>query len=168
MKVSVDIFKRLGWFVVLCTAQVMVLNRIHLFGIAVPLLYVYFPITFRRGTPKWAALLWCFAMGLAIDVFSNTPGLAAGTLTLIGLIQPYLLELFVPRDSTGDMEVSAASLGLSKFMVMASALVLLFSLLFFALEAFSLFEWTNWLACAGSSGLLTMMLILAIESVRGK
>jgi rod shape-determining protein MreD len=84
--VSVEIFKRLGWFVLLCVVQVLVLNNIHLFGVATPLLYVWFPLTFHRNTPQWAALLWSFALGLAIDVFSNTPGLAAGSLTLIGMI----------------------------------------------------------------------------------
>ena len=90
---SVEFFKRLGWFIVLCVAQVLILNHIHLYDIAIPLLYVYFTITFHRGTPKWMILLWSFALGLAIDVFSNTPGLASGSMTLIAIVQPYLLEL---------------------------------------------------------------------------
>ena len=96
---SLDILKRLALFVVLGAVQILVLNHIRLFGLATPLLYVYFVITFQRNTPKWAILLWSFAMGLAIDVFTNTPGLAAGSMTLIAIVQPYLLELFVPRDS---------------------------------------------------------------------
>ena len=54
------------FFVILLVVQALVLNNIHLFGYATPLLYVYFPLTLRRGTPRWAALLWCFAMGLAV------------------------------------------------------------------------------------------------------
>ena len=135
---SVEFFKRLGWFVVLCLVQVLILNHIHLFDVAIPLLYVYFTITFQRGTPKWMILLWSFALGLAIDVFSNTPGLASGSLTLIAVIQPYLLELFVPRDSSENLEVSVSALGLSKFVIFT----------------------------AGS--LLTFVLIMAIESVRTK
>jgi rod shape-determining protein MreD len=74
------------------------------------MLYIFFVITFHRNTPKWALLLWSFALGLAIDVFSNTPGLASGSMTLIGIIQPYLLELFVPRDSIDDLEISTTTL----------------------------------------------------------
>jgi len=165
---SIEIFKRLGWFVLLTLAQVLVLNHIHLFGLAIPLLYVYFPITFRRSTPKWALLLWNFALGLAVDVFSNTPGLAAGSLTLIGIIQPYLLELFVPRDSIEDLEVSVSTLGWGRFGLFSAILLILFCLVFFALEAFNFFDWILWLECAGSSALLTLVLVLAIESVRGK
>lgn len=163
---SIQIIKQLGWFLLLAAVQVLVLNHIHLFGIAIPLLYIYFPVTFHCNTPRWAALLWSFVLGLTIDVFSNTPGLAAGSLTLIGLLQPYWLELFVPRDSVEDMEVSAATLGWSKFIVYSVALTALFCLVFFALEAFNFFNWVYWLECAGASTLLTMILVIAIESVR--
>ena len=165
---SVEFFKRLGWFVVLCLVQVLILNHIHLFDVAIPLLYVYFTITFQRGTPKWMILLWSFALGLAIDVFSNTPGLASGSLTLIAVIQPYLLELFVPRDSSENLEVSVSALGLSKFVIFTAVLLVVYSLVFFALEAFSFYNWQYWLACAGASSLLTFVLMMAIESVRTK
>ena len=165
---SVEFFKRLGWFVVLCLVQVLILNHIHLFDVAIPLLYVYFTITFQRGTPKWMILLWSFALGLAIDVFSNTPGLASGSLTLIAVIQPYLLELFVPRDSSENLEVSVSALGLSKFVIFTAVLLVVYSLVFFALEAFSFYNWQYWLAYAGASSLLTFVLSMAIESVRTK
>lgn len=165
---SVEFFKRLGWFVVLCLVQVLILNHIHLFDLAIPLLYVYFTITFQRGTPKWMILLWSFALGLAIDVFSNTPGLASASLTLIAVIQPYLLELFVPRDSAENLEVSISTLGIGKFMIFSAVLLVVYCLAFFALEAFSFFNWQYWLACAGASSLLTFALMMAIESVRAK
>ena len=101
-------------------------------------------------------------------MFSNTPGLAAGSLTLIGMMQPYLLELFVPRDSVEEMEVSASTLGLGKYALLCAILLIVFCLVFFALEAFSFFNWLYWLECAGSSALLTFILIMAIESVRSK
>jgi rod shape-determining protein MreD len=163
---SIDLLKRLGLFIVLCVVQIMVLNHIHLFDIAIPLLYIYFGITFHRNYPKWAILLWCFALGLAIDVFSNTPGLAAGSMTLIGVIQPYLLELFVPRDSVEDMNVSIKSMGFVKFTTFSAILIFIFCLAFFALEAFTFYNWVNWLIYACCSAVLTLILILAIESVR--
>ena len=165
---SVDLFKCLGWFVVLCVVQVLILNHIHLFDIAIPLLYVYFTITFQRGTPKWMILLWSFALGLAIDVFSNTPGLASGSMTLIAVVQPYLLELFVPRDSAENLEVSVPTLGVGKFMVFSAILLMVYCLVFFALEAFSFYNWQHWLTCAGASFVLSFALMMAIESIRKK
>ena len=79
--------------------QVLILNRVHLFGVATPLLYVYFVLQLERNTPRWAVMVWAFALGLSIDTFANTAGVTAGSLTLIGLLQPYVLGLFVPRSN---------------------------------------------------------------------
>ena len=159
---------RLVMFVVLALVQVLVLNYVWLFNVATPLLYVFFAITFPRNSAKGEVLVWCFMLGLVIDLFSNTPGLASGSMTLIGLLQPYLLELFVPRDSADNMEVSVATLGMGKFFTFSLILTLLYSLLFFALEAFNFFEWQMWLLRSVCSTTLTMVLMLAIESVRSK
>jgi hypothetical protein len=78
------------------------------------------------------------------------------------------LELFVPRDSIEEMEVSASTLGLGKYAIFSAVLLIVFCLVFFALEAFSFFNWLHWLECAGGSALLTFVLIMAIESVRAK
>ena len=118
---------RLVMFVVLLVVQVLVLNHVWLLNVATPLLYVYFAITFPRNTEKGEVLGWCFFLGLLIDIFSNTPGLAAGTLTLIGMTQTYLVELFVPRDSVENLEVSAATLGWGKFSMLSGILTLIYS-----------------------------------------
>ena len=159
---------RLVMFMVLLLVQVLVLNHVWLLNVATPLLYVYFAITFPRNTEKGEVLGWCFFLGLLIDIFSNTPGLAAGTLTLIGMTQTYLVELFVPRDSVENLEVSAATLGWGKFSMLSGILTLIYCLLFFILEAFNFFDWQLWILRAVFSTVLTLLLMLAIESVRSR
>ncbi len=159
---------RLAQCVVLVLVQVLFFNHIHLFDMAIPLIYVYFAITFRRGTPSWAALLSSFFLGLVIDIFSNTPGLAAGSMTLIAVVQPYFLELFVPRDSADNLKVTIVSLGLTKFFLFTSGLILLYCLVFFGFESFSFFNLVSWLEHTLASTVVTSLLILAIESVRLK
>ena len=162
------LLNRLVMFVALLLAQVLVLNHVWLMNVATPLLYVYFAITFPRNTEKGEVLVWCFILGLFVDIFSNTPGLAAGSLTLIGMIQTYLVELFVPRDSVENLEVSAATLGWGKFSMLSGILILIYCLLFFILEAFNFFDWQLWLLRAVCSAALTLGLMLAIESLRSK
>ena len=130
---KIELINRLVMFVALFVAQVLILNHVHLLGVGTPLLYVYFAITFRRNFPKWLVLVSCFLLGLLIDVFSNTPGLAASTMTLVALL-----------------------------------LTLLYCLVFFALEAFNFFDVLLWLARSVISFVLTMVLILAVESVRSR
>jgi rod shape-determining protein MreD len=165
---AIDTLKRAVMFLILCLTQALVLNHIHLFNYATPLLYVYLVVVFPRNYPKWAILLWSFLLGLSIDMFANTPGVASASLTLVGAIQPYLLELMVPRDAIEKMPASAKELGATKFLLLATVLTFIHCLAFFTLETFNFFNWVNWLLCIASSTVLTVVLILVIENVRKK
>lgn len=163
---NLNIIRNVVFFIILLLLQALVLNHIHLFGCATPLLYVYFVLTTRRNQPRWATLVWCFALGLAVDTFSNTPGVGAASMTLAALIQPYLLELFVPRDSADDLRPSPLTLGVSKYVSYTIIMVLTYSLMFFTLEAFNFYNWLQWLCCVAGCSALTVILILAIENLR--
>ena len=165
---TIDLLKRTAWFLFFVLVQVIVLGRIHLFGCATPLLYVWFVILLPRNCPKWSGLLWSFSMGLLIDIFYNTPGLAAASLTLIGIIQPYFFEVFVPRDSVEDLSPSVRSIGLMKYAYYVSVLVFVYCLVFFSLEMFSFFEWLHWASCVVGSTLITLALIFTFELVRSR
>ena len=84
---TVGVLKTLGTFLVFLLVQVLVLNHVHLFDSATPLLYIYMVLLFPRNYPKWGMLVWAFAMGLGVDMFSNTPGVAAASLTLVALLR---------------------------------------------------------------------------------
>jgi len=99
-------------------------------------------------------------------MFANTPGVATGSLTLIGALQPYVLELFLPHEADEHMPVKAAVMGWGNFVTYTFLLVLLFCLVFFSLETFSFFNWLHWLECIGGSTLLTIVLILTLENTR--
>ena len=114
---TTDLLKRVLWFFLFILAQVLVLGRIHLFHYATPLFYVYFVVLFPRNHPKWAVLLWSFMLGLLIDCFTNTPGLASSSLTLIAIIQPYALELFAPRDSDENLRPLSIFLNISTYSI---------------------------------------------------
>jgi len=162
----IDTLRRLLVFIVILLVQGLVLNRIQIFHCATPLLFVYFPIIFPRNYPKWASLLWSFFLGLGVDMFANTPGLAAASTTLVAVLQPYLLELFLPREAEEHIKASAAALGYGKFAAMALILVLIFCTVFFSIESFSIKSWQLSLLCAAGSSVLTFILIMSLESLR--
>lgn len=163
---TADLVKRSILFIVFVVVQTVVLGRIHLFGVATPLLYVYFVTMFPRNYPKWAVLLWSFLMGLLVDTSTNTPGLASASLTLIAAVQPYFFELFVPRDSVENLEPSLANLGPVKYSYYIVVLVLLYCLVFFSLEMFHFFNLLHWALCVGGSMLVTLVLIFTFEIAR--
>lgn len=163
---AIDALKRALVFIVLCLVQVLVFNHIHLFGFATVLIYVYFVIMFPRNYPRWAGMLWGFALGLFVDMFANTQGVTAAALTLTAFIQPYLLELFIPREATENMKSAVSTLGFWKFFMLTFALAFVQCLLVFTLESFGFFNWQQWLLNIGGSTLLTVAMIMTIESVR--
>lgn len=163
---TIDLLQRVVAFVVLVVVQALVLNHIHLFGVATPLFYVYFVLLFRRNHPKWIILLTSFLLGLCIDVFSNTPGLAAASMTFIAVLQPYILEPFIPRDSDENLKPGMRTLGIGRFVYYTVFMVFLYNLVFFSLEAFNFFNWLQWLLCICGSTLLTVVLILVVENLR--
>lgn len=163
---KIEVIRHFFTFIILCIVQVLVLNHIELFGCATPFLYVYFIMLFRRGFPRWAVLLWSFFLGIFIDMFSNTPGVAASSATFIGLLQPYLLNLFAPRDSSDDMMPTMKSLGVARYVYYTIICVFIFNLLFFTVEMFSFFNWLQWALNLCGSTVLTVVLILVIENVR--
>lgn len=163
---NLDLLKNILSFVVLLLVQVLVLNHIHLFGCATPLLYIYMVLLFHRDYPRWSKLVLSFVMGLLIDVFSNTPGVATASMTFMGLIQPYLLGFFLQRDSPDDLKPTMKSLGFTKFVLYTLISVVFYCILFFTLETFNFFNWLQWLECIGGSAALTIILIIVIENLR--
>ena len=163
-----DLVKRTILFFAFVLIQAVILGRIHLFGVATPLLYVYFVTMFPRNYPKWAILLWSFLMGLLVDTSTNTPGLATASLTLIAVIQPYFVELFVPRDSVDNLEPSLATLDPLKYSYYVIALVLLYCLVFYSLELFNFFNLIHWALCVGGSTVITLALIFTFEIAKNR
>ena len=156
------------WFVVMLVVQALLLNNIHLFGCSTPLLYVYVILMARRDFPRWGLLLFGFLLGLGVDMFSNTPGVGACSMTLLAFVQPMLMKLFLPRDSADDFQPGIPSLGLMKFVYFSFISIFLYSLVFFTLEMFNFFNWTLWALSVGGSTLLTILLVIVIDNFRNK
>ncbi|MCD8317678.1 MAG: rod shape-determining protein MreD [Paraprevotella sp.] len=87
-------FKRLLWAFVLLAFQVLVFNHIHWFGYATPIIYVYILCIQPLNTSRYTWLLWGFVVGLVADLFSETPGLGAASMTLTAMIAPLLILMF--------------------------------------------------------------------------
>lgn len=163
---SLKFIHNIFFFVILLLAQVLVFNHVRIFECATPLLYVYFVLPTPHDQLRWVTLLWCFALGLSVDVFSDMPGVAAASMTLIGLLQPYLLFLFLPRDCPDGLIPTFSTLGVGKYIVYTSVITLVYCLTFFALEAFNFYNIIQWAASVGGCTVLTLLLILVIENLR--
>ncbi len=159
-------FKRILWAFILLLFQVLVFNHIHLFGYATPLVYVYVLVLQPLNTSRVSWLLWGFLMGVAVDFFSETPGLAASSMTFTALCAPVLLQLFAPKDSIEDMVPSYSTLNRWGYIWYVSLLVLLQQFSFLLAEMFSFFNVWEWICTFVASSMLTVILILVAELMR--
>lgn len=156
------------YIVILTLLQVFFFGRIHLFDVATPLVYTWFVLRLRRGTSKALGMALSFILGLAIDIFSNTPGLVATSLTFIACLQPYVLELFLRRDDEADFQPSLHTLGFMRYLAYSLILLTIYTLVYFTLGLLpgGGSEWLTWLAQASSSLLLTLVVVMAIDFSR--
>ena len=163
---ATDILRRIILFIVLCLVQGLVLNHINLFGCATPLLYVYMALTFPRGYPRWAILLWCFFLGMSVDTFTNTPGVAAASMTFVGLLQPFVLELFMQRDSEENFKPTLMNMGYVSYIYYLLLLLSIYCIVYYSIEMFTFFNWIQWAECVVGSLLITSVLVFVIEHMR--
>ncbi len=162
------LLNRIAWFVGLVLVQVLILNNICLFGLATPFVYVYLLLTLDRDIDRNALMALAFLLGLAVDIFSNTPGVNAGASVLVAFMRPGLLRLFSPRDEYENFEPGIYTLGIWGFVRYAVATTLLHHTALYALEAFSFANMGYLSLRILCSTLLTVLLVMAIEFVRHK
>jgi len=80
-------------FVVLVLFQVLVVNHIRLGGYVHPYIYMIFILLLPINIQNWQLLLLGFGLGLAVDLFTGTPGLHAGATTLMAFCRPRIIKL---------------------------------------------------------------------------
>ena len=153
------------WFVGLILLQVLILNNVHIAGYATPFLYIYFILRLESNTSRNEAMLWGFALGLCIDVFSNTPGMNAAATVFLAFIRPLFLQLFAPRDNQ-EIVPSLKNMGFSLFVKYTLAAVFMHHVMLFTIAFFSFSDIQTLLIQIISSTVLTVACIVAIDAIR--
>lgn len=156
-----------GWGILLVLLQSLIFNHIHILGYATPLPYIYFMVKLPDNTSRTMYLILGFALGMTIDIFSNTPGMTAAALCVIGLITPWILMAFSPKEKGEEiLYPSVRTMGAKSFYLYAFSITFAHCTLFFSIEFFSFFHWQMLLLKIAASTLLTFLLIVAFEQLR--
>lgn len=164
----INYLHKIGWFIGLVLLQVLILNNVHIVGYATPFLYIYLILKFESDTPRNALMLWAFFLGLAVDVFSDTPGMNAAATVLLAFLRPTFLRLFVPRDTLDTLVPAIRTMGILPFLKYLVVSVLTHHGLLLTLEFFSFAHIGTLLLRIAASTLLTVTCIMAVEGIRKK
>lgn len=153
-------------FTALVLAQVVIFNRVCLFNVALPFLFIYFiirlPLTLSAN---WSMTLG-FILGTVIDIFSDTPGMNALACTILGAARRPMLQLYISRnEDIPQAEPSLRSLGIGTYMKYVLTVTLIYCFLIFSIEAFTFFNPGKLLLRILCSTILTSVLILGTDSL---
>ena len=156
---------KIFWFTGLVLLQVLILNNVHIAGYATPFLYVYFILRLESNTSRNEAMMWGFALGLCIDIFSNTPGMNAAATVMLAFVRPIFLRLFTPRDNQ-EITPSLKNLGFSSYVKYLLVAVFTHHLMLYIIAFFSFSDIHTLLIRIVSSTVLTVACILAVDGIR--
>lgn len=160
----VDIVREFFLFIALVLLQVLVLNKISLFSIATSFLYIYFVIKLPFHRNKFYVIITSFLMGIIIDVFLNTPGVNAAALTIVATLRSVLVPLFYPKNEL-DVLVPGIRNNTVSFIKYTIVMILIHHTLLFFIDSLSLFSVTETIYRILSSSLLSLILVLSLDSL---
>ena len=153
-------------FFILILVQVLILSNIHFLGYLNPYVYLLFILTMPFETPKWVLLITAFALGLSVDLFSNSLGIHAGATVFAAYFRPYVIRLITSRrEYEPGVEPSIADLGFQWFFTYTLTITLLHHLFLFLLEAFRFSGFFSTLVHSFNNALFTVLIIVLSQYI---
>ena len=151
-------------FVLLILLQVLLLNRISLFGLATPVLYGYFMLKLPRGRNLFYVIISAFLMGLIIDIFLNTPGMNAAAITIVAALRKSVMSLFFDKEEYDEFVPGIYTSG-GPFVRFTFFIVFLHLTILFFIESFTLFNLMTTFLRIVTSAAITILLIITMDSL---
>lgn len=151
-------------FVALLFVQVVLLKNISIYNLNIPLPYILFIFLLPFKTPNWLLFFLAFAMGLSVDIFSDTLGLNATACTIMAFFRIFYLSITVQHDPLEtEITPNLSTMRFRWFFFYTLFLTLLHHFFLFFFEVFNVSEIANILIRVLISTSLTLLLIFTTE-----
>lgn len=148
-------------FIVSVILQVLLMNNIQFSGFVNPYIYLLFILLLPFNTPRYLLLLLGFALGLSVDMFSNTPGVHAAATVFVAFLRPLLVNVSYALDEQdGSKAPTLAYMGFLNFLRYAAVVVFIHHFVLFFVEAFSFVGIIHTLIRTLLSALFSLILIV--------
>ena len=164
----IQFVQRVIWFVGLVLLQVLVLNHIHIYEYATPLLYIYFILNLDVNVSRKSLLCWAFFLGLTIDLFCNTPGMNAAAATFLAFVRHPILSIQTVRDIPEEATPDMRQIGFLPYVRYVLTCTLLYVFILHFIDTFSLFSWKLFMLKVFSDTIMTVVFILCVNYIAGK
>ena len=153
-------------FASLVLVQVLIFNHILLFGVAVPLVFIFFIISLPVGMNINILYTLAFLLGLTVDVFSDTAGLNALSCVLLAALKNPVFYAYVQKDDKSRFIFpSISTIGWTNYAKYLITMTAIYCVLLFSFEYFSFASFGLLLLMIIGSTILTFFLLLALEAI---
>ena len=159
---------RLKWFVGLVLVQGLVIGQIQATRLALPLVYIFLLLKLPSDMGRNRILFYAFALGLAVDIFGNTPGMNASASLCLGLARPTLLRWQTARDAAESFIPRVRTMGMGPYLRYIIPSVVLHAFVLNLLDTFSMERMDEILWSTVADGGVTILLFLLAELVGRK
>ncbi|MDE6278610.1 MAG: rod shape-determining protein MreD [Paramuribaculum sp.] len=150
--------------IILLLAQGIVFSHVCLFGVAVPFVFIFVPITLPLTLNRNWVITIGFIMGMIVDIFCDTPGVNALAATLMSASRSSILRLYFPHEQDlTDPCPSIKSLGLSVFLRYLVTITLLYSMIAMIADSLTFFNILHIVSGIAGSTILSSALLLALD-----
>ena len=156
---------RLKWFVGLVLLQGLIIGQIQAARFALPLIYILFLLKLPSDTSRNKLLFYAFALGLAVDIFGNTPGMNASASVFLAMARPALLRWQTGRDAAEYFIPKVRTMGLGPYFRYIVPAVILHASVLNMLDTFSFFRIDEIVLSILADSLVTIILFMLIELV---
>jgi len=133
-----------------------------------PYLYILFILALPVQIPRWFLLVLAFILGMTIDIFSNTIGMHAFATVLVAFFRDGIIKLFTNIEEGNNPTPSFYTFGVSSYIKYVVLMVIIHHTTLFLLEAFSFSHFWIMLAKILLSSMVTILLIMGIQSIKTK
>lgn len=161
-----DLLRNIIRFAVFILVQVYLLNKLPpLHQFIIPYLYFLFILWLPFTIPRITLMIIGFVTGMALDSFTNTPGLHASACVLIAYLRPFVINILTPKDVNdfNYREPSPGSMGWTPYLVYALILTLFHHTYLVFLEWLSFGTFLRFLIKVVATTAISMLLIIITE-----
>lgn len=151
-------------FILCVLVQALIFNKIVLFHVAVPIVFIYFIIRLPINLNLPYLFTLSFLLGLTVDIFSDTPGVNALACTIIAALKTPIFYAYTPKDdNTMRLTPGVSTMGIGGYSKYLLSFVVIYCILAFSIEYFSFADVKAIAILAGSSSLFTFIILLTID-----
>jgi hypothetical protein len=153
-------------FALFLLVQVYVLNKIpQLHRFITPYLYYLFILWLPFSISRIRLLVAGFAIGIALDYFTMTPGLHAAACVLIAYVRPIIINILMPKDISefNYREPSAKAMGWTPYVIYILVLTLLHHGYLVFLEWLSFGSFLDFIIKVIGTTAISLLMIFTVE-----